>query len=101
MTSTATTGQITLDIQSVDVLSYAMAHNGLAVVGQVRITNGPDVGGALLRIGVRDAQGDLAKPCEVVVDLARCGGPHRCGGHLRDEHQRRRTGGAGPRRARR
>ncbi|WP_154792608.1 DUF3320 domain-containing protein [Occultella kanbiaonis] len=65
------TTPISLDVDALDVLSYAMAHNGLAVVGQVRIaSHGVDLLGARLRVRVLDVQGDLARPCVVVVDLA-------------------------------
>ncbi|TDE88586.1 DUF3320 domain-containing protein [Occultella glacieicola] len=66
------TSPITLDVDALDVLSYAMAHNGLAVVGQVRIASHDlELRGARVRVRVLDVHGDLARPCVVTVDLAR------------------------------
>ncbi|MBZ2197813.1 DUF3320 domain-containing protein [Occultella gossypii] len=66
------TTPISLEVDALDVLSYAMAHNGLAVVGQVRIaSHDVDLLGARMRVRVLDVQGDLARPCVVAVDLAR------------------------------
>lgn len=64
-------GAITIDLDTLPVLSYAAAHNGLTVVNSVTIiNNGPAIRGAQLVMRVASALGVLSLPSEVFVDLA-------------------------------
>ncbi len=64
------TGTVDIEVEAVPVLTYAMAHNRIAVVRRVRLrNNGDELRGARLVAEVRDAQGRLSQPFETVVDL--------------------------------
>jgi len=59
-----------LTVTATPVLSYALAHNHIAVVHRVDIDNaGPAVGAATLRIQVEDATGPIGGAIDALVDL--------------------------------
>src|ERR1700712_4788510 len=66
---------VALEITSRPVLSYALAHNRLPVVSRLALTceGGPGRGApgrvATVRLSVRDAEGAIAVPVELLVDL--------------------------------
>src|SRR5688500_1860141 len=61
---------VSIEITSTPVLSYALAHNRVPVVSRLAITNvGHPVRAATVRLGVRDAEGPIAKPVELLADL--------------------------------
>jgi hypothetical protein len=63
--------QVSLQLDVIPVLSYAAAHNRLAVVNSVTIVNdGPAQRGAVMRLEARSALGLLSIPFERMVDLA-------------------------------
>ncbi|GHS86024.1 DNA helicase [Actinomycetota bacterium] len=65
------TSATTLDVDVARVLSYPMAHNGVAFVGRVAVHHrGPAVAGASLQVEVRDVEGRLGPTWERLVDLA-------------------------------
>ena len=69
--ASANVGVITIALDTLPVLSYAAAHNGLTVVNSVIVTNsGPAVRGAQLVMRVASALGVLSLPSELFVDLA-------------------------------
>ncbi|HJX45382.1 MAG TPA: hypothetical protein VJ352_17040, partial [Geodermatophilus sp.] len=52
------------------VLSSALAAHGVPVVSRLAFTtHGPAVRGAVVRLGVRDAEGPIGAPVELTVDL--------------------------------
>ena len=52
------------------MLSYALAHNRVPVVSRLAITNfGGPVRAATVRLGVRDAEGPIARTVELLADL--------------------------------
>jgi hypothetical protein len=70
-TSATLGGAITIDLDTLPVLSYAAAHNGLTAVNSVTITNsGPAIRGAQLVLKVASALGVLSLASEIFVDLA-------------------------------
>src|ERR1700712_579302 len=61
---------VALEITSRPVLSYALAHNRLPVVSRLALTcEGGPVRAATVRLSVRDAEGAIARPVELLVDL--------------------------------
>ncbi|HLM04613.1 MAG TPA: hypothetical protein VK402_05425, partial [Blastococcus sp.] len=61
---------VSIEITSTPVLSYALAHNRVPVVSRLALTNfGGPVRGATVRLGVRDAEGPIARPIELLADL--------------------------------
>src|SRR5215210_3614360 len=61
---------VSIEITSTPVLSYALAHNRVPVVSRLAITNlGRPVRAATVRLGVRDAEGSIARPVELLADL--------------------------------
>src|ERR1700712_3858867 len=61
---------VALEITSRPVLSYALAHNRLPVVSRLALTcEGGPVRAATVRLSVRDAEGAIAQPVELLVDL--------------------------------
>ncbi|MFP5372665.1 MAG: DNA helicase, partial [Actinomycetes bacterium] len=61
---------VSVEITSTPVLSYALAHNRVPVVSRLAITNlGGPVRAATVRLGVRDAEGAIARPVELLADL--------------------------------
>ncbi|MCU1605860.1 MAG: putative helicase, partial [Modestobacter sp.] len=62
--------RVAIEVTSVPVLSYALAHNGVPVVSSLTLTGG----GAALRnaavhVGVRDAEGPIGAPVELLADV--------------------------------
>ncbi|TFC54965.1 MULTISPECIES: DUF4011 domain-containing protein [unclassified Cryobacterium] len=67
----ATNGDITLSLTATPVLSYALAHNRINVVGRVGVDNrGPAVREAVLRLEVLSAGDTLGTARDLLVDLA-------------------------------
>ncbi|WP_100497698.1 DUF4011 domain-containing protein [Geodermatophilus chilensis] len=61
---------VAIQATSTPVLSYALAHNRVPVVSRLAFTNhGAAVHGATVRLGVRDAEGPIGSPVELLVDL--------------------------------
>jgi len=61
---------VAIQATSTPVLSYALAHNRVPVVSRLAFTNhGGAVRGATVRLGVRDAEGPIGTPVELLVDL--------------------------------
>ncbi|HYX93551.1 MAG TPA: DUF4011 domain-containing protein [Geodermatophilus sp.] len=61
---------VAIQATSTPVLSYALAHNRVPVVSRLAFTNhGGAVQGATVRLGVRDAEGPIGTPVELLVDL--------------------------------
>ncbi|MDP9427783.1 MAG: DUF4011 domain-containing protein [Actinomycetota bacterium] len=65
-----TRAAVAIQATSTPVLSYALAHNRVPVVSRLGFTNhGAGVRGATVRLGVRDAEGPIGTPVELLVDL--------------------------------
>ena len=60
---------VSIEITSTPVLSYALAHNGIPVVPRLALTSESTVRGASVRLSVRDAEGPIARPVELLADL--------------------------------
>src|SRR5918998_1505404 len=61
---------VAIQATATPVLSYALAHNRVPVVSRLAFTNhGGAVHGATVRLGVRDAEGPIGSPVELLVDL--------------------------------
>src|SRR4051812_47451424 len=60
---------VSVEITSTPVLSYALAHNRIPVVSRLALTSDNAVLGATVRLTVRDAEGAIAAPVELLVDL--------------------------------
>src|SRR3954469_3587279 len=60
---------ISIEITSTPVLSYALAHNRLPVVSRLALTSDATVRGATVRLGVRDAEGPIARSVELLADI--------------------------------
>src|SRR4051794_8284724 len=61
---------VSIEITSAPVLSYALAHNRVPVVSRLAVTNlGSPMRAATLRLGVRDAEGPIARTVELLADL--------------------------------
>ncbi len=63
------TAAISIEITSTPVLSYALAHNGIPVVPRLALTSDRTVRGATVRLSVRDAEGPIARPVELLADI--------------------------------
>ncbi|MBN1093301.1 DUF4011 domain-containing protein [Blastococcus sp. TML/M2B] len=63
------TTAVSIEITSTPVLSYALAHNGIPVVPRLALTSESTVRGATVRLSVRDAEGPIARPVELLADL--------------------------------
>ncbi|MEU5697126.1 DUF3320 domain-containing protein [Actinosynnema sp. NPDC020468] len=59
----------TVDVEAVPVVSHAMAHNDVRVIGRVVVAGGPDARGAELTVLVADEAGPLSTPWSVGLDL--------------------------------
>ena len=63
-------GTVAIEVNAVSVVTYAMAHNRIDVINEIRLENGGDeLRAARLVAEVRDAQGRLSQPFEALVDL--------------------------------
>src|SRR4051794_26587317 len=61
---------VSIEITSAPVLSYALAHNRVPVVSRLAVTNlGSPMRAATVRLGVRDAEGPIARTVELLADL--------------------------------
>jgi hypothetical protein len=60
---------VRIEVQAVDVVSYALAHNEISVVGSITLTSEQAVRGATVRVQIADAGGQLSLPCELVADI--------------------------------
>ncbi|SDX59769.1 Part of AAA domain-containing protein [Geodermatophilus africanus] len=68
--ASSTRPAVAIQATSTPVLSYALAHNRVPVVSRLAFTNhGGAVQGATVRLGVRDAEGPIGEPVELLVDL--------------------------------
>ena len=63
------TAAVSIEITSTPVLSYALAHNGIPVVPRLALTSEATVRGATVRLSVRDAEGPIARPVELLADI--------------------------------
>ncbi len=63
------TPAVSIEITSTPVLSYALAHNGIPVVPRLALTSATSVRAATVRLSVRDAEGPIARPVELLADL--------------------------------
>jgi hypothetical protein len=60
---------VSIEITSTPVLSYALAHNRIPVISRLALTSDTTLRGATVRLGVRDAEGPIARAVELIVDL--------------------------------
>src|SRR3954453_15028769 len=60
---------ISIEITSTPVLSYALAHNRIPVVSRLALKADATVRGATVRLGVRDAEGPIARSIELLADI--------------------------------
>ena len=60
---------VSIEVTSTPVLSYALAHNRIPVINRLALTSDGPVRGATVRLGVRDAEGPIARAVELLVDL--------------------------------
>ena len=68
--ASSTRPAVAIQATSTPVLSYALAHNRVPVVSRLAFTNhGGAVQGATVRLGVRDAEGPIGEPVDLLVDL--------------------------------
>src|ERR1700712_4878860 len=66
----AAIARVTVDVTSVPVLSYALAHNGVPIVSQLTLTgSGVALRNASVRVGVRDADGPIGAAVELFADI--------------------------------
>ncbi|WP_241175725.1 DUF4011 domain-containing protein [Modestobacter sp. KNN46-3] len=66
----ATGARVTVEVTAVPVLSYALAHNGIAVVSQLVLTgHDQPVRHASVHVAVRDAQGPIGEAVELFADI--------------------------------
>ncbi|MCZ2817907.1 DUF4011 domain-containing protein [Modestobacter sp. VKM Ac-2984] len=62
--------RVTVDVTAVPVLSYALAHNGIAVVSQLVLTGHDEpVRHASVHVAVRDAEGPIGAAVELFADI--------------------------------
>src|SRR3954452_15901723 len=60
---------VSIELTSTPVLSYALAHNRIPVVNRLALTSTAAVGGATVRLSVRDPEGPLGSAVELTADL--------------------------------
>lgn len=61
---------VDVSFEVLDHLSYAMAHNGIPVVSDIRLQNrGPSMDGAVVRVEIRDSSGLVSLPWSTRADL--------------------------------
>src|SRR5436305_5549440 len=60
---------VSIEITSTPVLSYALAHNRIPVVPRLALMSDVTVRGATVRLGVRDAEGPIARSIELLADI--------------------------------
>src|SRR4051795_9324961 len=68
--SAAPRAEVSIELTATPVLSYALAHNRVPVVSRLALTaTGGAVRGGTVRLSVRDAEGPIGTPVELLVDL--------------------------------
>jgi hypothetical protein len=65
----ALSAAVSIELTSTPVLSYALAHNRLPVVSRLALTADRTLRGATVRLSVRDAEGSIAQPVELLADV--------------------------------
>src|SRR3954453_3763984 len=60
---------VSIELTSTPVLSYALAHNSIPVVNRLALTSTAAVGGATVRLSVRDPEGPLGRAVELAAAL--------------------------------
>src|SRR4051794_16371994 len=60
---------VSIDLTTTPVLSYALAHNRIPVVNRLALTSTAAVGGATVRLSVRDPDGPIGSAVELTADL--------------------------------
>src|SRR3954452_13148912 len=60
---------VSIDLTTTPVLSYALAHNRIPVVNRLALTSTAAVGGATVRLSVRDPEGPIGSAVELTADL--------------------------------
>src|SRR3954453_23956449 len=60
---------VSIELTSTPVLSYALAHNRVPVVNRLALTSTAAVGGAVVRLSVRDPEGPIGSAVELTADL--------------------------------
>ncbi|MDK3256547.1 DUF4011 domain-containing protein [Blastococcus capsensis] len=60
---------VSIELTATPVLSYALAHNRLPVVSRLALTADRPLRGATVRLSVRDAEGSIAQPVELLADI--------------------------------
>src|SRR3954449_7132383 len=60
---------VSIELTSTPVLSYALAHNRIPVVNRLALTSTAAVGGATVRLSVRDPEGPIGSAVELTADL--------------------------------
>ncbi|MCF6743994.1 DUF4011 domain-containing protein [Blastococcus sp. KM273128] len=60
---------VSIELTSTPVLSYALAHNRIPVVSRLALTSAGTLRGATVRLVVRDAEGPIAQPVELLADV--------------------------------
>src|SRR4051794_2270755 len=60
---------VSIDLTTTPVLSYALAHNRIPVVNRLALSSTAAVGGATVRLSVRDPEGPIGSAVELVADL--------------------------------
>src|SRR4051794_12914158 len=60
---------VSIQLTSTPVLSYALAHNRVPVVNRLALTSTAAVGGAVVRLSVRDPEGPIGSAVELTADL--------------------------------
>src|SRR5437764_6291762 len=60
---------VSIELTTTPVLSYALAHNRIPVVNRLALTSTAAVGGATVRLSVRDPEGPIGSAVELTADL--------------------------------
>ncbi|MGY1806893.1 DUF4011 domain-containing protein [Blastococcus sp. SYSU D00669] len=60
---------VSIDLTGTPVLSYALAHNRVPVVSRLVLSSTAAVGGATVRLSVRDPEGPIGSAVELTADL--------------------------------
>src|SRR3954471_139051 len=60
---------VSIELTTTPVLSYALAHNRIPVVNRLALTSTAAVGGATVRLSVRDPDGPIGSAVELTADL--------------------------------
>src|SRR3569833_2342590 len=60
---------VSIDLTTTPVLSYALAHNRIPVVNRLALISTAAVGGATVRLSVRDPEGPIGSAVELTADL--------------------------------